>query len=281
MIKVKIFTVCGSIGRFNNLPIEECYSIFYSLTDLDDINSCFDRIISHERSISKDRKYLGNYDTVSIQDKEARKSRIEGNWELSYHIERNESRINKSQPPLIFDGNIFWLAAVLFVDNKYTGHVYVWKYPNIELAVRVQGIRTSIDNYIGGYFKGVGKTLIDAVITFTRNKGYRYVTVWDPVSIMPFVLHKYGFESYWDDKEKFLLHNKDLTCDCMEREEYPQHKHTKGMGQYKGYTTEEYYCSDIHCEFHMADYVFDIRTMQRSNNTIISVYVIEQYLLDV
>ncbi len=282
MIKTKIFTVCGSINHLDDLPIEECYSIFHSLTDLDELNSCFNRIILHEMDmVSEHVKYSGGFNTVSREDTQARQARIWGNQDLKYYRKRNKLRIDKGQPLVTFDGNVFWLVAVLFVDNKYTGHVYLWKYPNINLAIRVQGIRTSVDNYLNGYFRGVGKTLIDAVIVFASNKGYRYTTVWDPVGAMPGILRGYGFDSYQENKEQFLDHNKDLTCDCMEREEYPLHVHTKGMRKYKGYTTEEYCSPEIHCEFHMADYVFDIQTMQRSNDVVIPTYVIEQHLLQV
>ena len=280
MIKVKIFTVCCLTNALDNLSIEECYTIFHSLTDLNELNSCFDRIVSTEREAMWDNNlWPGDYDAVVRQDGYARIERNKGNWNLESHHEDNKWLSRRDKPLKSFNGNIFWLVAVLFVGDKYMGHVYFWKYPRINLTVRIQGIRTSVDNYINHHFKGVGKTLIDAIIRFSANRGYRFITVWDPVHAMPMVLRRYGFKTYNEDYEEFMNFNKELTCDCMERKGQTIHVHTEGEHKYKDYSDEEYCAPEIHCEFDTSDYIFDTFTMEKSDNITITSYTMENHLL--
>ncbi len=239
-------TLVGDIHSLDHLSVDECYNIFHTLSNLDHLNSCFYKIILNEQKLSRERKYPGYFNTVFCQDKTGNGKR----HELNMSLELNDIMEYEDYKPREVDKSEIYAAVVLFVNNRYTGHVYIWQHPNVEFAVRVQGIRTSVANYKELYFRGVGKTLIDSIVTYATTKGYRYITVWDPIGAMPNILLKYGFNRHYDCPDYILYTDTDY------------------------FDETEYFYSNI---FHYADYIFDVSTMSKSPDVLIQNYIIEDY----
>ena len=245
MTNIKIFTLVGDINSLDHLNINECYEIFHELNNLDHLNACLYRIIENEWKLSKQLEYPGNFVTVHRED------------ELMSRNRKRLTRITERRrnPPHKTD---IYCVAVLFVDEQYTGHVYLWPHPDMEYAIRVQGIRTSIKNYTQTYFKGVGKTLIDSIVEYSKTKGYRLVSVWSPIGAMPGILIKYGFTEHG-----YLFKSKN-------KEEM--------FIAFYGYKDEfGHYYKNI---FHPSDYIFLNLPMMRSPDISIVDYTIDEYKCD-
>lgn len=89
-------------------------------------------------------------------------------------------------------------AHVLVKDGRYLGHVYSWLEGK---SLAVQGIRTSLINFIYRYFKldaeyGVAKYIIASTLSLAREKNLDLVIVIEPIKKMPEILTKLGFRVF-------------------------------------------------------------------------------------
>ena len=92
---------------------------------------------------------------------------------------------------------------ILLHDNYYLGHIYSWKYRDYVLAV---GIRTTLDNVVSRKYRGVGMTLIDSLVEYTKLSS-SILVIDNPYEIMQSILLKYGFNEEYEFDTKNMIKN--------------------------------------------------------------------------
>lgn len=88
-------------------------------------------------------------------------------------------------------------CVMLLKGDRYIGHVYCWESNDI---LKMQGIRSSIENLLSKEVRGVAPLLVDQVIRFGKELGKSRIQVIEPIHKMPEILKSLGFSPMIDQK---------------------------------------------------------------------------------
>jgi hypothetical protein len=115
----------------------------------------------------------------------------------------HETRLPENMQKALWTGDVYdidwdafqltnnYFCVMLLDGDAYIGHVYVWASDD---TLKMQGIRSSINNLLTKQVRGVSTYLVDQVKAYAKDNGFKYVRVIEPIYRMPGILKDMGFK---------------------------------------------------------------------------------------